>query len=83
MTWFYLVLYLLLLGGLRRLERVRDRLSRPFKASSRLLLIVSTIWGNSATSSSRRLEAATLAEAGLDVVDLGLGGGGAGVVTGG
>ena len=57
------VLDLLLLGGLRRLERVRDRLSRPFKASSRLLLIVSTIWRNSATSSSRRPEAATLAEA--------------------
>ena len=77
------VLDLLLLGGLRRLEHVRDRLSRRFKASSRLLLIVSTIWRNSATSSSRRVEAATLAEAGLDVVDLGLGGGGARVVTGG
>ena len=77
------VLDLLLLAGLRHPERVRDRLTRLFKASSRLLLIVNTIWRNSATSSSRRLEAATLAEAGLDVVDLGLGGGGVGVDTGG
>ena len=60
------VLDLFLLGGLRRLERVRNWWSRPFKASSRLLLTVSTIWRNSPTSSSRRLEAATLAEAGLD-----------------
>ena len=54
-----------------------------FQSFFKVLRIVSTIWRNSATSSSRRLEAATLAEAGLDVVDLGLGGGGAGVATGG
>ena len=77
------VLDLLLLSGLRRLDHIQDRLSRALQASSSVLPIDITIWRSSATSSSQRFEAARLAEAGLEVVDLGLAGGGAGVDAGG
>ena len=64
-----------------RLSPLSTRLKGDFVLDLLLLGVVNTIWRNCAASSSRRLEAATLAEAGLDVVDLGLGGGGAGVIT--
>ena len=78
------VLDRLLLAGLRSLDRVLDLLSRALiRASSSVLFIDITICRSAATSSSRRLEAARLAKAGLEVVtqvvDLGLAGGGVGV----
>ena len=77
------ILDLLLLGGLRRLERVRDCSSQPSKLLQGFCS-KSAPFGEALQNRHRDgLKQQRLLKHGFDVVDLGLGGGGAGVVTGG